>query len=303
MALDVDRYLDRRRLKRSRGWWRIVAIFSILVIAGVGFGDFDQLKGRNHVAVIDIKNIIVDDPDRNARLKKIAADPKAKALIIRISSPGGTVVGAESLYYFLRLVGERKPVVAVMQELATSAGYMVALGADHIVARQSTITGSVGVLMQSTDITELLGKLGIKPESVKSSPLKAQPNPFEPFSKDAREVTQLIISDIHTMFINLVAERRKMNKTKATNLSNGRIYSGRQAFANGLIDSLGGEEEARQWLVTAKGIKKDVPLKKIVIQRDRHLLREILGDIVGKTMFSSRLRLDGLISLWHPVFR
>jgi len=86
-------------------------------------------------------------------------------------------------------------------------------------------------------------------------------------------------------------------------LSNGRIYSGRQAFANGLIDSLGGEEEARQWLVTAKGIKKDVPLKKIVIQRDRHLLREILVDIVGKTMFSGRLRLDGLISLWHPVFR
>ena len=94
-----------------------------------------------------------------------------------------------------------------------------------------------------------------------------------------------------------------MNKTKATNLSNGRIYSGRQAFASGLIDSLGGEEEARQWLVTAKGIKKDVPLKKIVIQRDRHLVREILGNIVGKTMLSTSLRLDGLISLWHPVFQ
>ena len=303
MALDVDRYLDRRRLKRSRGWWRVIAIFSILVVFGIVFGDFDQLKGRNHVAVIDIKNIIVDDPDRNAKLKVIAADPKAKALIIRINTPGGTVVGAESLYNLLRLVGARKPVVAVMRELATSAGYMVALGADHIVARQSTITGSIGILMQSTDITELLGKFGIKPEAVKSSPLKAQPNPFEPFSNDAREVTQEIISDIHAMFINLVAERRKMNRTKAINLSNGRIYTGRQAFANGLIDSLGGEKEARQWLATAKGIKKDTPLKKIVIERDNYFLRDILGDIVGKTMFSSSLRLDGLISLWHPVFR
>ena len=302
MALDVDRYLDRRRLKRSRSWWRIVAVVSLLVIVGIGFGDFDRLKGRDHVAVIDINNMIVDDPKRNARLKEIANDPKAKALIIRISSPGGTVVGAESLYYFLRLVGRSKPVVAVMRELATSAGYMVSLGADHIVARQSTITGSIGVLMQFTDVTELLEKVGVKPMSLKSSPLKAQPNPFEPFSADAREVTQMIISDIHTMFINLVAERRDMDKTKAKLLSNGQIYTGRQAYANGLIDSLGGEEEARNWLVSAKGINKDIPLKEIVVERDRDFIREILGDFVGKTMISSRLRLDGLISLWHPSF-
>ena len=212
-------------------------------------------------------------------------------------------MGAESLYYFLRMVSRSKPVVAVMRELATSAGYMIALGADHIVARQSTITGSIGVLIQSTDITELLKKWGIKPESVKSSPLKAQPNPFETFSEDARELTQVIISDIHTMFINLIAERRKMNKAKATILSNGQIYTGRQAFANGLIDSLGGEEEARHWLVTAKGIEEGLPLKKIMVERDHNLLEKVLEDFVGKTMFSSRLRLDGLISLWHPVFR
>ena len=110
MALEFDRYLDRRRLKRSRGWWRVVAIFAIVVVFGIGFGDFDRLKGRNHVAVLDIKNLIVDDPDRNAKLKEIAEDIKAKALIVRISTPGGTVVGAESLYYFLRMVSRSKPV-------------------------------------------------------------------------------------------------------------------------------------------------------------------------------------------------
>ena len=302
MALEVDKYLDRRRLKRSLSRWRVVAIISVLIVVGISFGDFDRLKGLDHVAIIDIENLIVDDLVRNNKLKEIAADAKVKALIVRISSPGGTVVGAESLYYGLRLVGRSKPVVAVMRELATSAGYMVALGADHIVARESTITGSVGVVMQSTDITELLEKLGIKPVSLKSSPLKAQPNPFEPFSKDARDITKVIISDIHTMFINLLAERRKMNKITATNLSNGRIFTGRQAFANGLIDSLGGEEEARQWLETSKGINKHVPSKKVKIEYDGHFLRKIFGDIVGKTMFSSRLRLDGLISLWHPAF-
>ena len=302
MALDVDKYLDRRRLKRSRGWWRIVACVAILAISVVAFGNFNTIKIGEHVAVVDIRNIIVDDPQRDDKIKEIAVDPEAKALIVRINSPGGTVTGAESLYFILRSVAEKKPVVAVMRELATSAGYLIALGADHIVARQSTVTGSVGVLMQSTDVTKLLENLGIKPVAIKSSPLKAQPNPMEPFSEEARRATQMIISDIPAMFIDLVAERRKMEKSKAKKLSDGRIFTGRQAFANGLIDRLGGDEEARHWLDTSKGIKMEVPLREFVVKRNYNWLGEFFWDLVGKTMFSERVRLDGLISLWHPSF-
>ena len=302
MALDVDKYLDRRRLKRSRGWWRAVASIAILALAVVAFGSFHQMKSGDHVAVVDIRNIIVDDPQRDDMIKEIAVDPEAKALIVRINSPGGTVMGAESLYYILRSVAQNKPVVAVMRELATSAGYLIALGADHIFARQSTVTGSVGVLIQSTDVTKLLEKLGIRPETIKSSPLKAQPNPLEPFSEEARKATRKIISDIHAMFIDLVAERRNMERSKAKKLSDGRIFTGRQAVANGLIDALGGDEEARHWLDTSKGIKMEVPLREFVVKRNYNRLGEIFWDLVGKTLFSERVRLDGLISLWHPSF-
>ncbi len=301
MTIDVDKYLDRSRLKTSRSRWRIIAIFAIFALLVLAFGKFDPLRSGDHVAVIDINNIIIDDPERNRVLKLIANDPKAKALIIRISSPGGTVMGAESLYAFLRSVSKNKPVVAVLRELATSAGYMIALGADYIFARQSTITGSVGVLMQSTDITELLKKIGIKPNAVKSSPLKAQPNPLEPFSKEARKAVEMIVSNIHGMFIDLVAERRNLKKSDAVILSDGRIFTGRQAVANGLVDALGGEEEARLWLYEAKGIKIEIPQKEIPIKRDQGLLKDLFGELVGKTLFSERLKLDGLISLWHPT--
>jgi len=302
MTIDVDKYLERSRLKVSRGRWRVISLLAIIALIVLAIGKFESLKSGDHVAVIDINNIIIDNPERDRVLKKIARDPNAKALIIRISSPGGTVVGAESLYYFLRSVSKNKPVVAVLRELATSAGYMIALGADYIFARQSTITGSVGVLMQSTDITELLKKVGIKPDAIKSSPLKAQPNPLEPFSKEARVATRAIVTDIHKMFIDLVAERRNLKKPYAETLSDGRIYTGRQAVANGLIDALGGEDEARLWLDETKGIQKNIPQKKISLDHEQGILREILGNLVGKTLFYERLRLDGLISLWQPTF-
>ena len=302
MALDVDKFLDRRRLKRSRGWWRLVAIIALISLALFAFGRFYPLESGSYVAVLDIRNLIVDDPDRNGLLKEISEDPEVKALIVRISSPGGTVMGAEALFFVLRMIAEKKPVVAVMRELATSAGYMISLGADYIIARHSTITGSIGVLMQSADLTGLMEKLGIKPQAIKSSPLKAQPNPLEPFTNEARKATEKIITDIHSMFVDLVAERRKLERSKASVLSDGRIYTGRQAVANGLIDALGGEDEARDWLDKNKGISKNIPLRVVTVRRDKIRLREFFGDLIGKTLLSERLRLDGLISLWHPNF-
>lgn len=300
MALDTDKYFDRRRLKRRLTLWRLVAIVAVVALVALAFGQFDSLDRSDHVAVVDVLNLIVDDPKRDKLFKKIADDPNAKALLVRINSPGGTVVGGEALYLSIRRVAGKKPVVAVLRELATSAGYMAAIGADHIIGRQSTITGSIGVLMQTTDVTGLLDKLGVKPESVKSSPLKAQPNPLEPFSEEARQATRLIIDDMYDMFVSLVSSRRNLDDAKTRQLADGRIYTGRQAAANGLIDAIGGEDEARTWLETAKGIKKTLPLRPVSVRKERSLLRDLFDDAVGKTLFSERLRLDGMISLWHP---
>ena len=233
MSLDSDKILDRRKLKRSRAVWRLFAVLAVVVLLIIVFGRFHGLGGQAHIASLDVTNIIVDNQERLKLLQKAADDPAIKALIVNINSPGGTVVGGESLYFALRDVSKQKPVVAVMREIATSAGYMIALGADHIVARQSTITGSIGVLMQSTDLTGLLDKLGIKPEVVKSSPLKAQPNPLEPFSDDARRAAQEIIADMQDMFVGLVKDRRELDDASLRKVSDGRIFTGRQALSNG----------------------------------------------------------------------
>jgi protease-4 len=302
MALDVERYFDRRRLKRRLTFWRIVAVVLAVGLLVALFSDTEGLP-RKSIAVLDVSSIITDDQDRIDALDDLADNARVKALIVHIDSPGGTVVGGENLYTTLRRVAEKKPVVAVLGDLATSAGYMTAIAADHIVARQGTITGSIGVLMQTVEVTGLLEKLGINAEAIKSSPLKASPSPLEKTSPEAREAAEDIIKDMYAMFVDMVAERRGMAHDRVVQLADGRVYTGRQAVANGLIDAIGGEREALDWLKSAKGVDSSLPLVDVEIHHKEGLLSSLLGETFGKAMFSERLRLDGLISLWHPELR
>jgi protease IV len=300
MSLEVDQLIDRRRLKRRLALWRIVGIVGIVAVTVVLTARFAPWTGRDYVAYLDVEGIILADRDRDDVLAVIADDEAAKALIVYLNTPGGSVVGGETLFGGLRAIAEKKPVVAVMGDVAASAGYMTALGADRIFARAGSLTGSIGVIMQSADITGLLEKIGIKPETVKSAPLKAQPNPMEPFSQEAREVTRKVVLDVYELFVGMVEERRGLGREEALALSDGRIFTGRQALEMGLIDELGGENEARQWLSESRDVALSLPMRHVEVSRDDGLWRQLLDSSLGKTVFSERLRLDGLISLWHP---
>ena len=300
MAFDADHILDRRRLKRHLTFWRISAVILLVALIVATVGRLAGWRDGGYVARLTVERVIVDDAERDKALADLVVDDDARALIVRIDSPGGTVVGGEALYVNLRAVAGKKPVVAVMGQLATSAGYMTALGADHIIARSGSLTGSIGVLLQSADITGLLDKLGIKPELVKSGPLKAQPNPLEPFSEKARAAARESVLDVFAMFVDMVAERRDLPRETVVSLADGRIFTGRQALANGLVDTIGGEPEAREWLAGEPGIPASLPVKDVVIERDEPAWRKLLGKTVGKTVFSELLNLDGLISLWQP---
>ena len=303
MALDADHVVERRRLKRRLTFWRVFAIVAVVGAVVALAGRFDLVKHQDHVARIKIEGIILDDPARDDALMEVADDDKAKALLVKIDSPGGTYVGGEALYASLRRVSEKKPVVALMGTTATSAGYMTALGSDHIIARASTLTGSIGVILQTADLTGLLEKLGIKPEVVKSGPLKAQPNPLEPFSPAARKATQEVVMDFYDMFVTLVSERRSMGREKVLVLADGRVFSGRQAKDKGLVDAIGAEPEARKWLAETHKIADSLPIKDIKVTHEDQPWRELLDSMVGKVLFSERLSLDGVISLWHPELR
>jgi len=300
MTFESDSLIDRKRLKRRLANWRLAAV---IAVAGVGlalFARFDSVANQNHVARLSVNGIIVEDIKRIQALGRVARDRSAKALIVRINSPGGTVVGGETLYFELRKVAAKKPVVAVIGTLGASGGYMVALGGDRIFARAGTITGSIGVIMQTTDLTGLLTKIGIKTESIKSDPLKAVPSLLEPMTDKARALIKSVIRDTHRQFVAMVADRRGLSADNARKLGDGRIFTGAQALSNGLIDAIGGEAEARDWLAKKHGIATSLPVRNVRINRGTKNLFGLVEEMFGKTLFSERLRLDGLISLWQP---
>jgi protease-4 len=303
MALDADSLVDRRRLKRSLLVWRLIAIAALIAVVAVGVGRFQGFARGDYIARLEVTGIIVNDRDRLDALTLVADDRRAKALVVVIDSPGGTVVGGESLYRALREVARVKPVVAVMEDLATSAGYMVALAADQIFAHEATITGSIGVIFQTTEITGLLDKLGVKAEAIKSGPLKAAPSPLEPMTPEARRVTQTVVDDIYAMFVAMMTDRRPIAGDRARALADGRVYTGRQAVENRLIDRIGGEDQAIAWLEAERGIARDLPVRAVGVEGGIEELAQRLDSLARKTVFSERLTLDGLVSVWHPSLR
>jgi protease-4 len=316
MAQRADDLIDRRRLRRKLTFWRALTIIVILLaIGGIAawFGG-DGTGSGSHIAKVRITGTITQDDKLLERLEKIRKSPRVAGVIIQIDSPGGTTTGGESIYEAVRKIAAEKPVVAEVGTLAASAGYMIASATDHIVARQSSIVGSIGVLIQYPDVTGLMDKIGIKLEEVKSSPLKASPSPFKPTNEEERAMVRRLIMDSYDWFVDIVASRRSMTREQALALADGSIFTGRQGLQNKLVDALGGEEEAVAWL-ESKGVAPDLRViewkpkegtaslllsQSLVRNIARALgLPEQSGDVV-RELGMERLFLDGLVSVWHP---
>ncbi|MBZ9916254.1 MULTISPECIES: signal peptide peptidase SppA [unclassified Mesorhizobium] len=318
MALRADDLIDRRRLRRKLTFWRAaaIAIVALGVIAISAWFYRDDFGGSavDHIAKVRIEGTITEDDELIERLEAIRKSPRVKGVILAIDSPGGTTVGGESIYEEVRKLAADKPVAAEVGTLAASAGYMIASATDHIVARKTSIVGSIGVLIQYPDVSGLMDKLGVKLEEVKSSPLKASPSPFKPTNDDERAMVRKLILDSYDWFVGIVAERRKMTREQALALADGSIFTGRQGVSNGLIDAVGGETEAIDWLAT-KGVdsKLKVVEWKDTERRGGFLLSKAMvrtiagalglpdysGDIIHE-LGADRLFLDGLVSVWHP---
>lgn len=304
MSLDSDLLVDRRRLKRRVGLWRFLAILAGVVLLALlaSGGKLRNLVPHPYVARVEISGILTNDDDLNRKLYDIAKDSNVKALILRIDSPGGTTVGAESLYRAVRAVGQRKPVVAVMGSMAASGGYIAALSADYVVAEGNTLTGSIGVLFESPNFAGLLDKVGVHVEQITSGPLKGEPNPFHPLDPRAREVLQGLIQDAYGWFVGLVAERRHIPLEEARRIGDGRVYSGRQALALKLIDAIGDERSAREWLAR-KGVSEKLPARDVKsdngIAFGTKLGGRAVSFLIQKAMQSEPLILDGLVSVWQ----
>src|ERR1700749_1392592 len=255
MSLDADLIVDRRRMRRKLTFWRVLAIaVIILAIAGVGaaLGKRDGFAST-YIARITVKGLIQGDEERVRKLDKLADNEHVRAVILHINSPGGTTAGSEQLYDALKRLKEKKPLVVVVDGLAASGGYITALAGDHIIAKQTSLVGSIGVLFQYPNVTDLLDKLGVKVESIKSSPLKAAPNGFEPTSPEARAAIESVIMDSYAWFRGLVQERPHMGEAPLQRVTDGRGFAGRQGLDLKLVDEIGNEQTAVDWLAKEKG--------------------------------------------------
>jgi len=303
VSLETDLLLDRRRLKRRLVFWRGFAVLAVTAAAVAVLLNAGVTLGGSYVARLTVNGFISEDRRLTEALDDLADDRQAKALIIAINSPGGSVAGGESLYHAIGRVAEKKPVVAVMGGLAASAGYMVALPANRIFAREATLTGSIGVLLQTGEVSGLLSRLGITAESITSGPLKDQPSLTEPLSPRGREVLQGLVTDMYDQFVSMVASARGMEAEKVRGLADGRTYTGRQAIQLGLIDAIGGEIEARKWLETTRGVPADLPVEDVSTGGlAGRALSGMIGpifDSVWKTLVSQSVRVDGGWAVWQ----
>src|ERR1700739_3505608 len=322
MSLDSDVIVDRRRLRRNMTCWRVLAV--AIAIAAIGVVGTLVSRGRagftttGSIARGTIEGIIRSDQDRGEALERLEKS-KADAVIVHINSPGGTTAGSEQLYDSLMRLKAKKPLVVVVEGLAASGGYITAIAADHIIAQQSSLVGSIGGLFQYSDGSELLKTVGVKVEEVKSSPLKAAPNGFEPTSPEARAALDSLVKDSYAWVRDLVKQRRGMDDALLEKVADGRVFTGHQALDLKLIDQLGDEKTAVAWLVAQKGVKADLPVRDYKLTPrfgDLTFLRtaasitlDALGlsaiarqvDGTGVAQAVDRLGLDGMLALWHPA--
>src|SRR5882757_4299654 len=261
MSLDADTIVDRRRMRRKLTFWRAFAVL-LAICAVVAIGAALRMPGTSvltgqpgaSIARVTITGLIRTDRERVEAFERLGKS-QAKAVVVHINSPGGTTSGSEELYDSLKRLKEEKPIVVVVDGLAASGGYIAAIAADHIVAQETALVGSIGVLFQYPNFTDALKTLGIKVEEIKSSPLKAAPNGFEPTSPEARAAIEAIVMDSYAWFRNLVKNRRNLDDAMVDRVADGRVFTGRQGVALKLVDELGDERTAMAWLVKEKNIR------------------------------------------------
>jgi len=295
--LHHDLLVDRRRIKRHLIFWRVVAV---LLAAAALFAVFGPATGvRGHVVRLSVEGTITDDRKITDAITDAARNPAVRGMILSIDSPGGTVAGGEGLHAALRRFREEKPLAAVMRGTAASAGYMIAMPAERVFARESTLTGSIGVILQSFEVSELMEALGIRAELLTSGALKGEPNPFRPISPEGRAALQAVIRDMHAQFVDIVTEGRRLPRETVEGLADGRVFTGRQALGLRLVDAIGGEAEARAWLAEAHDIPADTPIRDI---DPRGAAERVLGVSVRalvKSVVSEWLAVDGIRAVWQ----
>jgi len=254
-----------------------------LTMAAIVWSSFSQGSGMEvsygkYVGVVEVNGAIVSSDETVNLIKKYRDNSAIKAIVLRVQSPGGGVAASQEIYQALKKTAETKPVVCSMGEVAASGGYYIACACDSIVANPGTLTGSIGVIMEFMVAEDLVKKVGLKFEVLKAGQNKDLGSPFRQMTPEERVLLQGMIDDVHSQFIEAVAEGRRLNQDSVRLFADGRVFSGRQALSLRLVDKMGTMEDAITMAAGMAGLKE-----KPKIYRE-HKRRPTLIDLLVKGM-------------------
>ena len=289
----LEKYLSKRSLIVKR--FATVLISIILIFSFFLFTS----KKKDFIATISIEGIISNPEDTLNDLENINKSSNAKALLVNINSPGGTFVSSKELYDKIKEISKKVPVVTYMREMATSGGYLVSLASQKIFSNIGTITGSVGVILQTAEITELLEKIGINPIIIKSGKLKATPNPLEGLSENDSKYLNDVVKSMQLEFLSLLSENRNIESKTLEIISDGRIFTGKQAKELNLIDFIGSKSDAIRWLKDEAKLPQDIDI--LDYSKENQYEKLISMRLFDKNFnFLKKNIYSGFLAIWDP---
>ena len=284
----VDFFKNRRdQFIRGTIWFSITFILILLLIS--------LPKGKDDfIAKIHVNDIIINKKKLLNELDNLAQQETLKGMVVSVNSPGGTVVSSQRIYSKLKEFKKKIPVAVSMQEVAASGGYMVSLAGDKIFCHRGTITGSIGVILQSASFRNLFEKIGIDPIIIKSGKMKSSPNPLEEIDDEIKLNITELVNNMYKDFLSLVINSRKLKKSSIESISDGSVFTGQQALELNLVDSIGDENDAIEWIRKKAGLDSDV--KVVDIDPEEDFLN--FFDFPRKTLKN----FNGLFALWIPTY-
>lgn len=291
----LDDYFKKKKIKYLRG-----LLFLSLIILLLFFLTKFTSKSNAFLARVEVHDVILDNKNLLNKIELLKSEEELKGIIVSINSPGGTIVASQELYKAFKSIGKKIPIVVSMKDVAASGGYMVSLASNKIYCYEGTLTGSIGVILQSANIENLLSKLGIQPVIYKSGSLKAVPNPLEKVSNFGDSNIKTIIQNMFDQFLGLVSEERKLSSQTKELISDGRVFTGLQAKEINLVDEIGTESDAIEWLKEFTNSPKDI---KIIDMNKENKISSYFNISFLKNFFKENLIFtNGIFALWYPYY-
>ena len=295
MPFSLDSALTR---PKPRPWIkRHPVLFPLILFVLLSLGYFSIQTSTQDPAfgIIPVKGVILESEPVVRKLRSLEDDPQIKGIIVHINSPGGAVAASQEIFTELLRIRKKIPVYSSIASVAASGGYYVAIGTQKIYANPGSLTGSIGVIMQTYNVKQLLDKVGVYTETIKSGKNKDVGSVFREMRPEERLLLEGVINDTHKQFVQATADNRPLDVSEVKSLADGSVFTGQQAHKNGLVDGLLSFRETINQLKNDIGLKGEVQL--IYPEDEKTLLTEILDSVKSLLTIKKEATLSGLLYL------